>query len=84
MVLSHPSSACSEVKHKSEYNQSSYTGDWFLLIDADDCDFDDKVNWAKISRHKQVKENMFDCNECGGFYGLMTYAGTFQVNLMFP
>ena len=47
-MLSHPSSACSEVKHKSEYNQSSYTGDWFLLIDADDCDFDDKVNWGKF------------------------------------
>ena len=48
MVLSYPRSACSEVKHKRDYNQSSYIGDWFLLIDADDCDFDVKVNRGKF------------------------------------
>lgn len=75
MVLSHPRSACSEVKHTRDYNQSSYTGYWFLLIDADDCDFDVKVNWGKF-----LGAN----NECGRFYCLMAYAGTFHVNLMFP
>ena len=37
----------------------------------------------KLSRGKQVKESMFDYSEDGGFYGLMAYAGTFHVNLMF-
>ena len=48
MVLADQRSACSEVKHRRDYNQSSYTGYWFLLIDADECDFDVKVNWGKF------------------------------------
>lgn len=43
VVLANPSTACESVKPQSSYNQSGYTGYWFLLIDAGDCEYDTKV-----------------------------------------
>lgn len=43
MVLANPREACEPVKPLSSYNQSGYSGNWFLLIDVGDCDFDKKV-----------------------------------------
>lgn len=44
VVLAKPSrTACESVEPLSSYNQSGYTGNWFLLIDAGDCEFETKV-----------------------------------------
>jgi len=40
--LAEPSAACSQVNPQSHYNSSGYSGKWFLLIDADNCEFDTK------------------------------------------
>ena len=46
VVLADPSTACSRVKRQSSYNQSEYLDEkWFLLIDADNCEFDTKVSY---------------------------------------
>ena len=52
VVIADPKTACREVKPLSKYNQSGYSGNWFLLIDVDDCDFDKKVcNLCRITGH---------------------------------
>jgi len=43
VVLANPKTACKSVKPLSSYNQSGDTGNWFLLIDAGDCEFVTKV-----------------------------------------
>jgi len=44
--LAEPSAACSQVNPQSHYNSSGYSGKWFLLIDADNCEFDTKVTYC--------------------------------------
>ncbi|XP_020601502.1 E3 ubiquitin-protein ligase RNF13-like [Orbicella faveolata] len=46
VVLANPREACKPVKPLSSYNQSGYSGNWFLLIDVGDCDFDKKGAYA--------------------------------------
>jgi len=46
VVLAEPSAACSQVNPQSHYNSSGYSGKWFLLIDADNCEFDTKVTYC--------------------------------------
>ena len=43
MVLADPPTACDSVEPQSSYNQSGYSGNWFLLINEGDCEFDTKV-----------------------------------------
>ena len=53
MVLANPSTACQTVDPLSSYNQSGYTsGNWFLLIDVGDCDFDKKVCYVIMLPNK--------------------------------
>ena len=54
MVLADPKTACESVEPLSNYNQSGYSGYWFLLIDADDCDFDTKVCCVTMLPHKKL------------------------------
>lgn len=43
IVKAEPAEACSKVKSKEHYNTSRYTGNWFLLIDGDGCEYDTKA-----------------------------------------
>ena len=48
MVLADPSKACETIEPLSKYNQSGYSGNWFLLIDEGDCQFDKKVCYVTM------------------------------------
>ncbi|XP_078378847.1 E3 ubiquitin-protein ligase RNF13-like [Oculina patagonica] len=42
VVLADPPTACDSIKPQNSYNQSGYSGNWFLLIDVGKCEFDTK------------------------------------------
>lgn len=37
VVIADPRTACSQIKPKTSYNNSGYSGDWFVLIDDEGC-----------------------------------------------
>ncbi|KAJ7377011.1 Nucleoside diphosphate kinase 7 [Desmophyllum pertusum] len=54
VVLADPTRACTSVKHQSSYNQSGYSGMWFLLVDVGDCEFDTKRLFNFCRNRSQV------------------------------
>ncbi|XP_068731902.1 E3 ubiquitin-protein ligase RNF13-like [Montipora capricornis] len=46
VVIADPRKACSQIKPKTSYNNSGYSGDWFVLIDDEGCRDDFKASMA--------------------------------------